>query len=201
MKNRWYAARVKPGYQRMAAHVEGRPEGELIIERNLRREGIEHYTPAYWNETVHHRKKVWLEKRYPLLVGYCFINLPEKGPSFEDVRGVDGIMCFLRGGRYYGPIEFPEGVVSELMMADFAARQNYLMEQHQRREEYRQQRVKALRSDLRRMLPKGRAIRVNMVDQANKIIEALPEKMRARVGSIIRELNGLTGEGELERVA
>ena len=40
-----------------------------------------------------------------------------------------------------------------------------------------------------------------MVDQANKIIEALPEKMRARVSGIIRELNGLTGETDLERVA
>lgn len=188
---RWYAIRTKPGAQRMAAHLQDKP-GELIIERNLRQEGIDFYLPAYWHETIHHRKKTWIEKRYPLLVGYCFVRLPDG--RFETVREVDGVMCFLRGGRDYGPIEFPQDVISDLVMADFKAKQDYLFEQHKRREDERLDRVKKLRADLRRMLPKGRAVRVNMVDQASRIIEGLPDKVRDRVKAIVSELNGLTDD-------
>lgn len=198
VRARWYCTRIKPGYQRMAAHNEQRP-GELIIERNLRQEGVDFYLPAYWHETIHHRKKIWLEKRYPLLVGYCFVNLPAL--NFEDVRGVDGIMCFLRGGRSYGPIEFSETIIANLMLADFEARQAFQVEQHQRREDERLGKVKKLRADLRRMLPKGRAVRVSMTDQAEKMIEALPERLRERVQDIVNQLNSLTGEETLARVA
>lgn len=195
----WYAIRIKPGYQRMAATVEGRPPGETIIERNLRREGVDFYMPSYWVETIHRRKKIWLEKRYPLLVGYCFVHLPNL--DFEAVRAVDGVMCFLRAGRDFGPVRFPESIVSDLMMADFQAKQAYLFEQHERKEDERLGRIQKLRSDLRRILPKGRAVRVNMVDQAQKIIESLPDKHRQRVEDIVRELNGLTGQERIFRVA
>lgn len=197
--NRWYAARIKPGFQRMAAKAEGRPEGEIIIERNFRLKGIDFYHPAYWVETIHHRKKIWLEKRYPLLVGYCFVNLP--GFDFELVRKVDGVMCILRGGRDFGPIEFPENVVAELRLADFHAHQEYLFEQHKRTEDERLEKVRKLRANLRRMLPKGRAVRVSMVDQAEKIIDSLPEKVREHVKSIVAELNSLTGDQAFSRVA
>jgi len=198
-KNRWYAARIKPGFQRMASKVDGRPDCELAIERNMRLDGIDFYHPAYWSETIHHRKKIWLEKRYPLLVGYCFVNLPDL--NFEDVREVEGVMCILRGGRDYGPIEFPETVVAELRMADFLAQQDYLFEKHKRHEDERLDRIKRLRTDLRKMLPKGRAIRVNMTSQASMIIDSLPEKLRERVRTIVSELNELTEDELIQRVA
>lgn len=187
----WYAVRTKPGFQRMAHPRDGSPAGESTIERNMRSDAVDCYMPAYWIETVHHRKKILLEKRYPLLVGYCFVNLPSM--DFERVRSVDGVMCFLRGGREFGPVRFPESVISDLIMADFNARQDFLFEQHRRREDERMDKIKKLRNDLKRMLPKGRAVRVNMTEQAGKIIDSLPEKTRQRVQDIVAELNGLTG--------
>lgn len=49
-RSRWYAIRVAPGYQRMAAVDERLPESrrmESIIERNCRKDGFDIFMPSF----------------------------------------------------------------------------------------------------------------------------------------------------------
>ncbi len=198
--SRWYAIRVVPGYQRMAAVDERLPESrrmESIIERNCRKDGFDIFMPSFYTELRHHRTKQTLQKRFPFLVGYAFVNLPRL--NFEELRRVDGVVCFLRGANY-GPLEFPDGTIEALYFAEHERRQAFLYEQHCRKENERHEQIQHLRGQLRKILPKGRKARVSMVDQAEKAIDSLSPQIKERVQKIIRELNILTADVEVENL-
>lgn len=113
MAEHWYTIRTMPGAQRSAKAHPGAPElMESIIERNLRNEGFRVFMPTVHYEARHHRTKKWVERRYPLLVGYAFVDM--LGVSFEQVRKVDGVMCFLRKNRLSGPYEMPARDIATL---------------------------------------------------------------------------------------
>lgn len=84
-RSRWYAIRVAPGYQRMAAADDRLPESrqmESIVERNCRKDGFDIFMPSFYTELRHHRTKQIVQKRFPFLVGYAFVNLPRL--NFEE---------------------------------------------------------------------------------------------------------------------
>ncbi len=63
-RSRWYAIRVAPGYQRMAAVDERLPESrrmESIIERNCRKDGFDIFMPSFYTELRPHRTKQILQ--------------------------------------------------------------------------------------------------------------------------------------------
>jgi len=199
-RSRWYAIRTAPGYQRMAAVDERLPESrrmESIIERNCRKDGFDIFMPSFYTELRHHRTKQILQKRFPFLVGYAFVNLPRL--NFEELRRVDGVVCFLRGANY-GPLEFPDGIIEALYFAEHERRQAFLYEQHCRKENERHEQIQHLRGQLRKILPKGRKARVSMVDQAERAIDSLSPQIKERVQKIISELNGLTGDVDVENL-
>lgn len=200
-KSHWYAIRIAPGFQRMAALDDRLPERrrlESIVERNCRKDGFDIFMPSFYTEVKHHRTNQIIEKRFPFLVGYAFVNLPKL--NFEELRRVEGVMCFLRGGPNYGPLEFPSGTIESLYFAEHERKQAFLYEQHCRKENDRLERVQHLRGQLRKILPKGRKARVSMVDQAERAIDSLSPQIRERVQKIITELNGLTGDMEVENL-
>jgi hypothetical protein len=200
-RSRWYAIRVAPGYQRMAAVDERLPESrrmESIIERNCRKDGFDIFMPSFYTELRHHRTKQILRKRFPFLVGYAFVNLPRL--NFEELRRIDGVVCFLRGGAGYGPLEFPDGIIEDLYFAEHERRQAFLYEQHCRKENERHEQIQHLRGQLRKILPKGRKARVSMVDQAERAIDSLSPQIKERVQKIISELNVLTADIEVENL-
>ncbi|PDT55055.1 MULTISPECIES: transcription termination/antitermination NusG family protein [Sinorhizobium] len=199
-RSRWYAIRVAPGYQRMAAADDRLPENrrmESIIERNCRKNGFDIFMPSFYAELKHHRTNKIIQKRFPFLVGYAFVNLPRL--NFEELRRVDGVVCFLRGGAGgHGPLEFPDGIIEALYFAEHERRQTFLYEQHCRKENERQGRVEHLRGQLRKILPKGRKARASMVEQAERAIDSLSPQIRERVQNIISELNALTSDVDVE---
>ncbi|RVG22251.1 hypothetical protein CN233_31935 [Sinorhizobium meliloti] len=200
-RSRWYVIRTAPGYQRMAAVDERLPESrrmESIIERNCRKDGFDIFMPSFYTELRHHRTKQILQKRFPFLVGYAFVNLPRL--NFEDLRRVDGVICLLRGSIGYGPLEFPDGMIEDLYFAEHERRQAFLYEQHCRKENERHEQIQHLRGQLRKILPKGRKARVSMVDQAERAIDSLSPQIKERVQKIISELNALTGDAEVENI-
>ena len=200
-RSRWYAIRVAPGYQRMAAVDERLPESrrmESIIERNCRKDCFDIFMPSFYTELRHHRTKQILQKRFPFLVGYAFVNLPRL--NFEELRRVDGVVCFLRGGAGYGPLECPDGIIEDLYFAEHERRQSFLYEQHCRKENERHEQIQHLRGQLRKILPKGRKARVSMVDQAERAIDSLSPQVKERVQKIISELNSLTADAEVENL-
>jgi hypothetical protein len=167
-KSRWYAIRVAPGYQRMAAADERLPESrqmESTIERNCRKDGFDIFMPSFYTELKHHRTNQIIQKRFPFLVGHAFVNLPRL--NFEELRRVDRVMCFLRGANY-GPLEFPDATIE---FAEHERRQAFLYEQHCRKENERHEQIQHLRGQLRKVLPKpkGRKARVSMVDKRRRL--------------------------------
>ncbi|RVK37691.1 transcription termination/antitermination NusG family protein [Sinorhizobium meliloti] len=199
-RSRWYAIRVAPGYQRMAAVDERLPESrrmESIIERNCRKDGFDIFMPSFYTELRHPRTKKIIRRRFPFLVGYAFVDLPRL--NFEELRRVDGVVCFLRGANY-GPLEFPDGTIEALYFAEHERRQTFLYEQHCRNENDRHEQIQHLRGQLRKILPKGRKARASMVEQAERAIDSLSPQIKERVQKIISELNSLTGDADVANV-
>lgn len=192
MAARWFAIRTKPGYQRRAAERDNSAKGETLIERNLRNEKIDVFMPSFWFETRHHRTNRMVARRLPLLVGYAFVHIHEG--QFEIVREVDGVMCFLKLGQEFAPASFYDRDIERLVFDDFERKQTFRFEQHCRIEEARQHRVNQLRSNLRKMLPKGRAVRINMRAQADKALQTMQGAGKDRILAIVTELDRLTGD-------
>ncbi|RVO71228.1 hypothetical protein CN087_02710 [Sinorhizobium meliloti] len=108
----------------------------------------------------------------------CFVNLPRL--KFEELRRVDGVVCFLRGANY-GPLEFPDVTIEALYFAEHERRQAFLYEQHCRKENERPEQIQHLRGQLRKILPKGRKARVSMVNQTASAIDSLSPPIKERV--------------------
>jgi hypothetical protein len=196
--DRWYAVRTKPGSQRMARAIDGLPEhraGESIIERNLRTKGMDVFMPSWWHTTRHHRTNKLIERRLPFLVGYAFVHLPNL--DFEKVRKVDGVMCFLQTNRDSGPLRFKEQDLAVMMLAEWEEEQKRRFRQAELQEIGRFNRRNKLHGELRRILPKGRAIRINMREQAEKVIHSMPDVVKTRVLGIIKELDALEADEPL----
>lgn len=211
---KWYAVRTVPGSQRMASSIQAsndqeeteeqktareRRKGESIIERNLRNEGIEVYMPSFWSITQHQRTNRMSERRFPLMVGYVFVNIHER--DFERVRRVEGVMCFMRPSQDRGPIAFREEDIGGLMLADFQKQQEWEREREGRLMEGQKQRRNALNKRLGLIFPKGRRQKVPLRMVAEAAIESLAPASRNHVLNIIAELNAMDSEMEACRAS
>ncbi|WP_313078327.1 transcription termination/antitermination protein NusG [Agrobacterium pusense] len=201
---RWYAVRAMPGTQRMTAATPRPIEqqhrvGESIIERNLRNEGFDVYMPAFWKDIKHQRTNKIMAKRLPLLVGYVFVNIRER--DFERVRRTEGVMCFLRPSPDLPPASFKDEVIGALMLADMEAKRGYEIEKEERETLARHHRRNALRSQLGKLLQKGRRRRISMRYAADHAMNHLSPESRERVLLIIKELEGLEAVEPLARMA
>ncbi|MNE26885.1 Transcription antitermination protein RfaH [compost metagenome] len=208
---RWYAVRVTPGLQKMAAAIEapkdeterGQAErfsrrGETIVERNLREAGIDVYMPAFWQEVRKHRSRKLVERRYPLLVGYAFIRR-DPGLGFDPVRDVDGVSCVVRTSEAAGPAEFREEDIRMIMVEMFKRELRYRYDRFNAIENARHQRTKGLYADLGRMLPKGRSRTESLRSHADRMIRSLAEGKKARVLGILAQLNELDEDSSLDK--
>ncbi|KAA0686023.1 hypothetical protein DTW90_34625 [Neorhizobium sp. P12A] len=200
----WYAIRAAPGTQRMAKPIEGAEThrvGESIIERSLRNEGIDVFMPAYWYEIVHHRTNKIIERRLPLLVGYAFVNLPKA--NFEEVREVDGVVCFLRSPDY-GPQVFHTDDLEAIAFEEHRRRQEIRREKITRFEKEKSSQVMHLRGNLRKILKKGRSTHINLKDQALLAIKDMDQEMQSKIMGMIKQLDTLEeydGLAQIDRVA
>lgn len=201
---KWYAVRAMPGTQRMAAATprpieQQRRIGESIIERNIRNEGFDVYMPAFWRDIKHQRTNKIMAKRFPLLVGYVFVNIRES--DFERVRRTDGVMCFLRPSPDLPPASFRDEVIGALMLADMEAKRGYDIEREEREKLAKQHRRNALNRQLGLILPKGRRKKVSVRYAAEQAMNELSPAIRERVLLILKELEGLEGDGPLANLA
>lgn len=197
---KWYAIRVTPGMQKMAAPIAGEPEhrhGETLIERHLREEGVDVYMPAFWKEIRQHRSRKLRERRFPLLVGYVFIRTdPRKG--FNAIREIDGVNSLVTMRNGDGPAVFREEDLTPLMVEMFRKNLNYRHTRMFRIENARAGRQQALNADLGRLLPKGRSRTVSLRYHADRCIEAMSKGARQRVLGIIAALDALQDDRVLD---
>lgn len=208
----WYAVRAVPGAQRMARVIEPandeteeqrasreRRKGESILERNFRNEGIDVYMPSFWTITQHQRTNRMSEKRFPLLVGYAFVNIHQR--DYERVRGVEGVMCFMRPSPDRGPIVFRETDVGSLMFADFQAQQTWEREREARLAAAQGFRRNVLNKRLGLVFPKGRRKNVPLRIMAETAIDGLAPASRQQVLIILNELKAMDKEMEACRAS
>lgn len=194
----WYAVRVAPGTQRVAAQAADAPEyrkGETIIERNLREEGIDVYMPAFWQEIRTHRGRKLRARRFPLLVGYAFIRR-DPGQGFRAVTDIDGIIDLVRVNRT--PVAISEDDIRFIMLEMFEREQEYRYRRAQKTEEARFKRRQTLNAELGRHLPKGRGRTVSLRVYADACLNSLPEATRARIMGIVSALDGLEQDNSLD---
>ncbi|OCJ05303.1 hypothetical protein A6U87_14970 [Rhizobium sp. AC44/96] len=201
----WYAVRTVPGSQRMATVLEPandeteadrvkreRRKGESIVERNIRNEGIEVYMPSFWAITQHQRTNKMSERRFPLLVGYAFVNIEQR--DFERVRNIDGVLAFIRPSFDRGPIVFRDTDIGSLMFADFQTQQQWEREREQRLVLSQAHRRNALNKRLGLVFPKGRRKKVPLRMLAEAAIDELSAASRQHVLSILSELRKMDEE-------
>lgn len=190
--NHWYAIRTKPGYQRMASKWDAANELyrlETMIERNLRKEGVECFMPAFCIETKHHRTKQWIEKRFPMLVGYTFVCLPRM--NFEEVRAIDGVMCLLKPVRDMPPVRFSIADIEALRDAEDEAHQGFLARREQRIRREAAALNKVTRRQVEEMFPANSTARI--ADGApfeGMLARVLGPSSRGKVKAVIDTLNG-----------
>lgn len=192
IRSNWYAIRVTPGFQRMAAPMPDADEyrrGESIVERNLREAGIDVYMPAFWKEVRVRRSRRLRERRLPFLVGYAFIH-HDIARGFDCVRNVHGVSGIVADGGDGSPIVFHEGEVRVIMMEMFNDRQKYLLQRMQWVEDAKVKRRSSLNTTLGRML-KGRARTVSVRQYAEECLDRMSASARKHVQGIIDLLDSL----------
>lgn len=199
----WYAIRTRPGAQRVAAEdvsvpVTERVKFQYIIERQCAKRGYECLTPSFWTVVKHARTHKILTKRFPFLTGYTFVNVPDR--NFERLRNeVAGVLYIVRDMN--GPIEFPSYIIDKLRADDWQERRAFERGVFVADEKSRVAEINKLRGSLRRIVPKGRAVRFNIEAQAEMAIERLPPRARERVRAIQARLKQLEAQPALAEMA
>ncbi|MFK3850157.1 transcription termination/antitermination NusG family protein [Agrobacterium pusense] len=188
----WYAVRIVPGAQKMARAIPNAPEhpiGETLLERECRNNGITIFMPSFWTVARHQRTNKLIEKRFPLLVGYAFVRIDDKG--FGAVRELNTVSYFLRGGGHYGLASFPDETLVELYLAELEAKEQHSTTKRAGEAEVRKERRSILGRQLGSIFPKGRRKKVPIRMMAAAAMNSLTPEAKERCASILEELEKL----------
>jgi len=142
MAGQWHVARLKPGGSQAYRH----DTRITNIEYSLQNAGIEHYLPSERKEVIHHRRKVWIDKRYPLIPGYVFIANVEDWLKFHKCDFIASVL-----GVQGTPISIPESSIDMLRKAE-----NDIFEMYQYRKALRIQAEKA-KEERKKHIPQSKA--------------------------------------------
>lgn len=197
-REEWYAIRLRPGSTRQAAssvrYSQDRRD-ESIVERNLRNGGFEVFMPSGRIEIKHHRTKQWIDKRFPLLPGYAFVEL--RSHLFEKVEKIEGVGRILRVA--WKPYRFDDDVISTLRLADWEASQNHEMNKARRRREEEIAARHLSRTQIKDMYPAGFKFSLSKSAPfgAGFIGRVLGPASQGRVRAVIETLDGLASKMEI----
>jgi transcription antitermination factor NusG len=178
-----------PGAQRNAKAHDG-AEMESIVERNLRNDGFKVFMPTVHYEARHHRTKKWVERRVPLLVGYAFVDLC--GRHFEDVRNVEGVMCFLRRSMTSGPYQMPNAEIGALMAVEHENRAIILKQRAEREARERRSANQTTRKEREAIMPPGTIATICGRNPFSGLIaKIIGPSSRGKVKAVIETLDNL----------
>ena len=183
-REEWYAVKARPGTQRRAApRIGGAPyrEGEFIIERNLRDAGFEVYMPSYRRDLRHHRTNEYQERRFAMLVGYSFVNLPSR--DFFALSRVDGVTAIL--GVRGAPTVISGLHVDALRLAELEAMSTLERERYARKERTRKQ--------IEEEFPRGKRIQIAPSHRivGGMLASVLDVTGRKTIKAVVETLSGL----------
>lgn len=191
VNEQWYVIRCAPGSQRNASGQTGKlGEPESMIERTLRNEGFSVFMPTVHYEVRHNRTKKWIERRYPLLTGYAFVDMA--GRNFEDARQVEGVMCFLRRSRTSGPYRMPSQDIAVMRAVEEENRTIIHTQRAEREARERKALHLTTRKDREKIMPKDTiAMICGRNPFAGLIARVLGPSSRGKVKAVIETLDSL----------
>lgn len=119
MAAKWYALRLKPGAARPYRH----DERLTNIEWSLKREGMDCYMPMELAMKIHHRTKKTIDKRFPLIPGYAFMQAIPDEQNWKKVAECDFVASVIGIGGT--PLPLPDSQVELIKMAEKSLRDVY----------------------------------------------------------------------------
>lgn len=187
MAAKWYALRLKPGA--------GRPyrndERLTNIEWALKREGIDHYMPMELAMKIHHRTKQTIDKRFPLIPGYAFIQAVHDEQNWKKVRECDFVASIIGIGGT--PLPLPTAQVELIQMAETSLRDLYEYHKALRAYEEDMRRRKVTRRVAAEQFPAGGVVTISQQHRlfAGRRATIIAATGRNTIKAVIETLNGM----------
>jgi transcription antitermination factor NusG len=195
----WYAIRTKPGAEHPHRFYPG-----TNVEVALRNAGVEFYFPVEIRAKVHKKTGALLDKRWPLIPGYCFI--PAKSDiNWKALTKIDYVSCAVhcRGT----PLPIRGSDIDRIKDVESAIRKQFFFDREVQRQRKEAADHKLTSREASRKFPKGSSIRI-MDSHAmfgGKEARVLAATGRGTIKAMIDLLSGtITAEvliGDLEEAA
>jgi transcription antitermination factor NusG len=197
----WYALRLKPGAARPYRH----DERMTNIEWSLQREGMECYMPMELTMKIHHRTKKPIDKRFPLIPGYAFMQAIPDEQNWKKVSACDFVASVIGVGLT--PIPLPTAQVELIQMAETSLRELYEYQKAVRAYEEEQRLRKVTRRVASEQYPAGGVVTISRQHRlfAGRRATIVAATGRNTIKAVIETLNGLANAeiplAMVERVA
>ncbi|MCZ4089347.1 hypothetical protein [Sinorhizobium psoraleae] len=130
----------------------------------------------------HHRTKELQERRFAMLVGYCFVDLM-KGGDFFSLSQVDGVTAILGiAGR---PLQIPNDCIKDLVEAEASAEATLERERNARK--------KRTKKELQQEYPEGKVVTIAPSHRlvGGMLATVLDVTSRNTVKTLVKTLSGL----------
>lgn len=148
----WAVVRLKP----LASRPSKQDERISNIEYALRQAGIRHYLPLERKEIIHHRSKMPLDKKYPLIPGYAFVCGVTDWYALSRCDFVGSVLG-VRGS----PLRLPAAAIDKIRDAEGEILYEYERTKAERRRRELEALERVSQSKARRMFPAGSPVVVS----------------------------------------
>lgn len=185
-KKQWYALRLRPGAARPYRH----DERLTNVEWAMRQEGMECYMPMEFALKIHHRTKKPIDKRFPLIPGYAFMQADEE-QNWKKVTECDFVGSVIGVGLT--PIPLPTVQVELIQMAETSLRELYEYHKALRAYEEEQRQRKVTRRVAAEQYPAGGVVTISRQHRlfAGRRATIIAATGRNTIKAAIELLNGM----------
>jgi transcription antitermination factor NusG len=183
----WFALRLKAGAARPYRH----DERLTNIEWSLKREGMECYMPMELAMKIHHRTKKTIDKRFPLIPGYAFIQAIHDEQNWKKVRECDFVASIIGIGGT--PLPLPTAQIELIQMAEASMRELYEYQKALRAYEEEQRLRKVTRRVASGQYPAGSVVTIGRQHRlfAGRRATIIAATGRNTIKAVIETLNGM----------
>jgi transcription antitermination factor NusG len=148
----FYAIRLKPGAGKPHRFYPG-----ANVEVALRQAGVEFYLPVELKATMHKRTKELLDKRWPLIPGYCFI--PERhNINWKALTKIDYVSCAVHSKGT--PLRIRGSDIERIKDIEEAIRAKYIYDKAAQLQRQQAAAHRMTSREAKRMFPEGAKFRV-----------------------------------------
>lgn len=184
---KWYALRLKAGAARPYRH----DERLTNIEWSLKREGMSCYMPMELVMKIHHRTKKPIDKRFPLIPGYAFMQADED-QNWKKVAECDFVASVIGVGLT--PIPLPTAQVELIQMAETSLRELYEYQKAVRAYEEERRLRKVTQRVAAEQYPAGGVVTITREHRlfAGRRATIIAATGRNTIKAVLETLNGMT---------